>query len=123
MRGSVIRTLILTLALLLSAACSPVPSLDEAEAAEVVREARELMSSSKEGESISADRWPAAIRRLDPNSVRVDKEGLYIVTYTLYVEEQGLFVPREPSTFVAEGRFEPSFGRMHPSLFSYRIAG
>lgn len=117
------RTLILTCVLLLSAACARVPSLDEAQAREVVQAARELLDSFPGQQHIPEDRWPAVIRKLEPNSVLVNEEGIYIATYTLYVEAAGLFVPRDPSTFVPVVGSDPSYKPMHPPLFSYFIAG
>lgn len=116
------RALLLS-ALLLLAACARVPSPDATEAAAIVRAASELMTESSTDGRVPAERWPAAIRSLEPESVRIGEPGIYISTGSLYVEEWGLFVPRQPDSFVPVQGTDPSYEQLHPSLFSYFIAG
>jgi hypothetical protein len=117
------RILIVSFALLLTVGCMRVPALDEAEAVAVTRAARELLKSSRMQEVIPSKSWPAAIQNLNPESVRAHPEGLYIQTGSMYVEEVGLFVPREPAAFVPARGSDPEYKQMHDSLFSYYIAG
>jgi len=117
------RTLILALALLLTSACSRVPVVDATEAAAVVKAAQELMNGFSIGDSIPAERWPTAIRSLNPDSVLLAEEGLYIQTASFFVEAWGLFVPRDPSISLPGRGSDPSYAKMHTSLFSYYVAG
>jgi hypothetical protein len=120
---NVLRTVLITLALLLSVACARVPALNEAEAMGVIQSAGELMSNSGKEGNVPADRWPAAIQRLHPESVRIDQDGVYIQTDSVFVQEWGLFIPREPGTFAPVAGSDPSYEQVHASLFSYHIAG
>ena len=117
------RTLILALALLLTSACSRVPVVDATEAAAVVKAAQELMNGFSIGDSIPLERWPTAIRRLNPNLVLLAKEGLYIQTASSFVEAWGaICVQRSKHPFAGRGS-DPSYAKMHTSLFSYYVAG
>jgi hypothetical protein len=116
------RISIAALALLLTA-CVRVPALDESEAMAVTQAASELLKNSRAQETIPPESWPAAIENLKPESVRAHPEGLYIETSSMYVEEWGLFVPREPATFAPVHGSDPEYKKMHPSLFSYYVAG
>jgi hypothetical protein len=117
------RILIGALALLLTVACVRVPMLDESEVMAVTQAANELLRNSRTQETIPPESWPAAIENLKPESVRAHPEGLYIEIGSMYVEEWGLFVPREPATFVPVHGSDPEYKQMHPSLFSYYVAG
>ena len=83
------------------------PSVSEAQATVVAEAAAVLLTQGPE-EEISRETWSAELRALNPKSVRVDEEGVYVVTDSCFVEEAGLFVPRHPETFVAVGAIRRS---------------
>ena len=67
--------------------------------------------------------WPSAIRDLQPQSVRVEANGVFVQRWKAYVEEEGIFVAF-PATAVdtSPGR-EPSFTLIAPNIYWYRIKG
>jgi|KBSSwiStaDraftv2_1062776.scaffolds.fasta_scaffold900089_2 hypothetical protein len=107
--------------LLLVAACTRVPSISDAQAQAVEGAAASLL-----GEACCPDvpqgKWSPELRALNPKAVRVDNEGVYVVTGGWFVEEAGFFVPRHPETFVpVDG--DPEYKRIHGAVFSYRVRG
>jgi hypothetical protein len=115
------RVVTVVLALLL-AACVRAPSVSDVEAAAVAEAAAVLLTQGSDRE-VPRDAWPAEVRALNPKSVRVVAEGVYVVTDSWLVEEAGLFVPRHPETFVTVGGTDPEYTRVHDAVFSYRIRG
>jgi hypothetical protein len=75
-----------------------------------------------EARNLPSEEWPEQIRIIDPQSVRIRPEGLYIVTSAWFVEEAGLFVPRHPAFSPVAGS-DPEYRRLHGRVFSYRIRG
>ena len=112
---------VIVISCLLFGACVRAPSVSESEAAAFEAAARALLARGSVGEASSA--WPAEIRALKPNAVRVTAEGIYVVTSSWFVEEAGLFVPRDSSAFVPASGGDPEYERLYGNVFSYRIRG
>ena len=104
---------------LLLAACVRMPSVSQPEAVGLETVAAALMEHAS---SVSAA-WPEEIRVLGPKAVRVAPDGLYVVTSSWFVEEAGLFVPRDPDAFSPVAGGDPEYRRLHGHVFSYRIRG
>jgi hypothetical protein len=115
------RVVALVLTLLL-AACVRAPSVSQVQAA-AVAEAAAVLLVQRSDKEVPRDAWSPAVRALNPKSVRVAAEGVYVVTDSWLVEEAGLFVPRHPETFVAVSGADPEYRRIHGAVFSYRIRG
>jgi hypothetical protein len=114
------RVVVCVLGLLLAAWVRD-PSVSHAQAAVVAEVAAVLLTQGPE-EEIPREAWSAELRALNAKSVRVDEEGVYVVTDSCFVEEAGLFVPRHPEKFVAVGG-DPEYRRIHGAVFSYRVRG
>ena len=107
---------------LLLTACVRMPSLSQADAAGLEAVAAALLDSASSSEKVSTA-WPEEIRVLGPKAVRVAPDGLYVVTSSWFVEEAGLFVPRDPDAFSPVAGGDPEYRRLHGHVFSYRIRG
>lgn len=110
---------VLFLALVSLSGCGVAP--DEAALDALAQAGRNTLATSSIGALPSA-RWPKAVTRLDPERVYVTDEGLYVVTSSFFVQERGLFVPRDPG-FMPQAGTDPSYESLRPGVFSYNIAG
>src|SRR5687767_3625459 len=91
---SIGRFLVITVLL---TACSRVPSLLPQWMPVIITTADHLLRTHEIGEVAPKD-WPYAISDLlQPESVRVHADGLYIVTSRYFVDEAGIFVARDDS--------------------------
>ena len=106
----------------LVAGCARVPSLSQAEALAVEVAAASLLSTV-DARDVSESEWPEEFLVLDPEAVRVRSEGLYVVTSSWFVEEAGLFVPRQPAAFSPMVGGDPEYRSMHGHVYSYRTRG
>jgi hypothetical protein len=98
------------------------PSISQSEAVGLEAAAVVLLEAASSSEKAS-DAWPEEIRVLGPRAVRVASDGLYVVTSSWFVEEAGLFVPRDPDAFSPVTGGDPEYRRLHGHVFSYRIRG
>ena len=106
---------------LVVAACTRVPSMSNARAQAVASAAAALLREGSNSD-VPPEAWSPELRALNPKAVRVDNEGVYVVTGGWFVEEAGFFVPRHPETFVpVDG--DPEYKRIHGAVFSYRVRG
>ena len=108
-------------ACLLLGACVRAPSMSESEAAAFEAAASALLARGSSDDAASA--WPAEIQALKPSSVRVTAEGIYVETSSWFVQEAGLFVPRDSAAFVPAPGGDPEYKRLYGNVFSYRISG
>lgn len=111
----------LTICLVL-AACSRVPEIDQATAGAIIKDAKVILVDAPIG-PLQSSAWPKSFAVLSPKSIRVAEEGLYIVTYSFFVEESGLFVARELDKFDWEARHDPEFLQIRGALFEYHVTG
>jgi hypothetical protein len=106
---------------LLLGGCARTPSVSESEAARLEAVASAWLARGSVDDASAA--WPAEIQALKPNAVRVTSQGVYVVTSSSFVEEAGLFVPRDPSAFVPDPGGDPEYKKLYGNVFSYRIRG
>jgi hypothetical protein len=104
------------------AACSRVPEIDRANAGAIIEDAKIILVDAPIG-PLESFAWPNSFNVLSPKSVRVAEEGLYIVTYSFFVEESGVFVARELAEFDWEVSPGPSFLQIKDGLFEYHFTG
>ena len=102
------------------AACSRIPEPSQLSDLTIVGPA--VLRAAPESGSVPSSQWPASLVRLKPERVYSTPEGLYVVTSSSFVEEQGLFVPRSAS-FTAQPGSDPEYTPIGQGLFSYRIRG
>ena len=68
--------------------------------------------------------WPAALSLLSPEAVRVDSTGVHVRLESHYVEEEGLYVPAPSLKAEPPGNeADPSYERIAPRLYRYRVKG
>ena len=67
--------------------------------------------------------WPEAVVSLKPKRVYRTREGVYLCTYKLLVEEGGVFILEPASSFLPSRRGDPSYDVVAGGIFTYRSAG
>ena len=92
------------------------------ELAALLRIAPGLLQSTQPGTDLPSDKWPQEIKSFDPSRVYSTKDGIFIVTSSFFVNEQGLFLSRSRA-FAPELSGDPEFRQIVPGLFSYKIKG
>lgn len=117
------RFLAIALAVLCSlvTACVRPPSVSALEAEAIESAAVAWLITPGKRNITSAD-WPEAIRALSPKSVRVSADGVYVVTSSIFVEEAGVFIPRDTAFSPGRGG-DPEYKSIHGRVFSYRVRG
>ena len=118
-----LRLVVLFAALCALAACTFKPDLDPQAAPAVSAMAHALMDSGKM-QDVPPSEWPAGLRELvGPKAIWVRAEGVYMIKSSFFVQERGIFVPREPSKFVASPGTDPSYEPVALDVFTYYVAG
>lgn len=67
----------------------------------------------------NSEAWPESIRTLEPLSLWVGREGLYIHTRQRFVESWGIFIPREGSEKLLEKDTLPSYTRVTQGVYKF----
>jgi hypothetical protein len=102
-------------------ACSGAPGLSVEFVPVVSDMAHTLLESGRSGE-LPREEWPYAIMDvLRPESIRLNEDGVYIVTSGFFVEEAGVFVPRYPQQFTPIARSDPEYNHLALDVYTYRI--
>jgi hypothetical protein len=108
--------------------CSDARKLSPTEAWSIVRACDALAERFPAIEGLSKhpapSEWPPALSQLNPDDVRIDVMGVYVRLESHYVEEEGLYVPAPSVTKEPPGQeADPSYVRIGPRLYRYRIKG
>ncbi len=111
---------LLPVAVLLLAACAP--HLSEVETQALAREVAPLLARHAPG-PLARELWPASVVALSPQGVRVGADGLYITTWSLFVQERGIFIPNANGNTRAGRGSDPEFQPLGNGIFFYKIAG
>jgi len=82
------------------------------------------LSACSSKPDVDAASAPAGIfDLLDLEQVRIHPDGVYFQTDSGFVQEDGVFVPRNPATFVPPAAGDPSYTHVALDVFIYHIAG
>lgn len=73
-------------------------------------------------EFVPPDRWPTTIPSLKPSNVVVRKDGLYVETREVFVDESGYFVPRDGTRFKPPHGAGLSFTPLGDGVWWYHLA-
>lgn len=111
---------LLSVAVLLLAACSP--RLSKLEAETLAREVASLLAHHTRG-ALPRELWPASVVALRPKAVSLRDDGMYITTWSLFVQEGGVFIPHAATTPLATHGSDPQFESLGDGVFSYKISG
>lgn len=103
------------------AACDRAPTAAELE--DLAIEVPDLMSAHPESRDVPPAQWSRALRTLKPKRVYTNAQGLYIVTGSSFVREQGLYVPRDTGTANTDPSHDPSYQYRGLGFYAYRIEG
>lgn len=105
-------------------ACSSGPDVDPAAAPALSAMAHALMDSRPKSDTMQYAPAPPGVHELlDLEQVRIHPEGVYFQTGSAFVEEDGVFVPRDAATFRPEAAGDPSYTHVALDVFVYHIAG
>ncbi len=66
--------------------------------------------------------WPSSLHEFKPEKVIVDRSGVFVCTYSLFVHDVGLFVAVD-SAFDPRGRTDPTFEPLGGVFFWYDAPG
>jgi len=69
---------------------------------------------------IPPERWPDSVYALDPDRVRVDPLGAYIVLWRFFFREEGVFVPRPNVPLKYTEDTDPQIYNLYGSVFAYK---
>ena len=111
----------LSIACALIAACTP--RISDAEALALAREVAPLFEHHTAVGPLPREVWPASVATLKPQGVYVRADGLYVVTWSLFVGERGVFVPKAKASFSANHGTDPQYEPVGHGVFVYRISG
>ena len=98
------------------------PMIDPVAATALAKSADSLMRDSPVNE-VPRHAWPKSIREHNPESVRVDPEGVYLRTGHAFVEAWGIFVLRKDSRFQPTRSGDPSYHPLHDRVYWYQTRG
>jgi hypothetical protein len=105
-------------------ACSSKPDVDAASAPALSAMAHALMASHPSSDTVQYAPAPQGIYDLlDLEEVRVYSEGVYFQTGSFFVQEDGVFVPRDPVSFDPTASGDPHFTHVALDVYLYRSAG
>jgi hypothetical protein len=108
---------------MLIAACSGQPELSEQHKRDLYSQAIVLLDTMKNNGSINKEDWKKPIAALEPESLVVKDEGLYIKTGGFLMAEHGFFIPR-PHTTVNQGSgTDPSYQNIGNGIYRYEVKG
>jgi hypothetical protein len=113
-------TAFLCIAALFLTACSPRLTALEIEA--LAREVPPMLTRHAPG-PLPREVWPASVVAISPKAVRVGTDGLYITTWSLFVQERGIFIPNAKGNASASRGSDPELQPLSNGVFSYKIAG
>lgn len=82
-----------------------------------------LQNNTDDTRRIYTEKLPEIFVKIGAKSVLVTKDGLYIQLSKFFVEEKGLFVPREGVKVVVGLGSDPSYAALENGVYSYVIKG
>jgi hypothetical protein len=110
-------------ALVLASGCSDAPRVHPSETSAIFDAAQALLDVNPSISEIDPAAWPEDLRALAPEAIRSDQLGLYVVTSSRWVEERGIFVPRDATQFSPEPGTDPEYTLVSNAVYLYRIRG
>ena len=111
---------LLCIAALFLSACSPRLTALETEA--LAREVPPLLTRHAPG-TLPRELWPVSVVAISPKAVRVGTDGLYITTWSLFVQERGIFIPNANDNASTSRGSDPELQPLSNGVFSYKISG
>jgi len=116
--------LLITLIVIVTiAACSQQVELDENKINSIAIEAQELLDGSPESKFDFDYSSKVTIEKLEPQSVYITKEGLYIVLHSGFTSESGLFVSRVGVYINKDSGQDPQYELLSKNVYRYDIKG
>lgn len=102
-------------------ACDRKPTAAELE--DLVIDVPRLMQARPERRDILPAQWSPALRALKPKRVYTNAEGLYIATSAFFVQERGIYVPRDAGKVSTDPGRDPSYRYLALGFYAYRMEG
>ncbi len=74
------------------------------------------------GLDLPKHQWPVEFRKLNPHSIRITREGLWIALHRFFVTESGVFFPNKEFN-VAPSTGDPKLYFIEHGIWGYQIKG
>lgn len=117
------KALILAIAIFLTGGCSEAPRVEPSDTRAIFEAAQALLDVNPSTSTIDPSAWPEGLGALAPESIQSDQLGLYVVTSSWWVEESGIFVPRDATGFAPQPGADPEYTLVANAVYVYRIRG
>jgi hypothetical protein len=104
-------------------ACTGHHNADDFDLIRIQQAASALLQSSPDDSDLDLSELPEIIKGLNPESVFVHTEGIYIQLDSFFVEESGLFLPRAGIQRNFDHRSDPSYKLLGHGVYSYHVTG
>lgn len=117
------RLLIILLIAVIITACSQQVELEEKKINMVAIEAIELLEATPEPRFEFDYSDKSAIKSLNPKSVYITNEGIYIVLDSGFTSESGLFVSRKGVVVNTDTGQDPLYKLLRKNIYQYEIKG
>ena len=112
---------VLAIVCVLSVGCTP--RVSDSEASALAREVAPLLERHATAGPLPRESWPTSVATLKPKAVYVRNEGLYVTTWSFFVEERGVFILNPKVAFRPLRGTDPHYEPVGHGVFVYRIAG
>jgi hypothetical protein len=86
-------------------------------------DALEKLEHTETMQSLPESDWPAGIRKLDPEAVRIAHDGVFVQQRSRFVGEVGIFIAFAGKHVNTEPGQDPAFKLIADRLYSYKIKG
>jgi hypothetical protein len=99
-------------------------TLARTDRAKLVADTRQLWTQyrSEWSKEVPPAAWPSSLHGFEPEKVIVDRSGVFVCTYSLFVHDVGLYVVVDP-TFDPVGSTDPTFEPLGGRFFWYDAPG
>jgi hypothetical protein len=86
-------------------------------------DALEKLERTETMRSLPKNDWPAGIRQLDPEAVRIVPDGVFVQQHSRLVGEEGIFIAFAGMHVNTERGHDPAFKPIADRVYSYKIKG
>jgi hypothetical protein len=99
-----------------------VPSVSKQQAEAIAKDSSQLLRHSN-GE-IAPSEWPESVATIQPERVKREDIGVFIITFEFFVHTEGLFI-LDPSTTYRPplGEGDPGYELLAPGVYSFKAPG
>lgn len=89
----------------------------------IVEAGRSVLAGQGETGALPRDQWPDVLGELEPEQVRVEEGGLFIQTWSFFVEARGYWIPADGASVDTIPGRDPQYRRIADDLYWCEIKG